>query len=107
MPSIKEEKIIRNLVHFANNEAVGLNKLRILKRISTLSGWTVLLVAFTLAFQQSKHLAPWIYTIAAAFGGALIGLAIWYENTLLTWPTLRRFLDLEKLKNYKGRPNHG
>ena len=87
-------------MRFARNEATGLKRVRTLKRVSKIGGWTGLVVSFTCAFQNPPPVPEWTITFAAAMDGGMIGLGIWFENTLRTWPTLRQFVDLERLKNY-------
>ena len=97
---MRQEKIIENLVRFARDEAAGLKRVRTLKRISKIGSWTVLVVSFTCAFQDPPPVPEWIPTFAAAMGGGMIGLGIWFAHTLRTWPTLRQFVDLKRLKIY-------
>ena len=95
----QQQRIMQNLAHFARNEEAGLKKVRVMKTISQIAGWVCLLIAFSLAFQESAAFSPWIHTFIAAFGGALIGIGVWFENTLVTWPILRQFIDLTRMQN--------
>ncbi|HHP7233601.1 MAG TPA: hypothetical protein ACFCUC_03140 [Desulfobacterales bacterium] len=96
---MKKEKIIENLARFARNEAAGLKRVCTLKRVSKIGGWTGLVVSFPCAFQDPPPVPAWIITFAAATGGGMIGLEIWFEH-MCTWPTLRQFVHLERLENY-------
>jgi hypothetical protein len=91
--------ILRALARFARDEEGSLHRLRMRQRLSFALGCLILLVAFSLAFQESDLVAPWIYTLAAAFGGVCLGLATWFDSSLATWPVMRDYLDLERLRN--------
>ncbi|KQC12623.1 MAG: hypothetical protein APR63_10525 [Desulfuromonas sp. SDB] len=100
------------MVELAENEKSQLKKMKISKNISLIMGWIILLAAFSLSFLKLNFISPWIYSVAAAFGGVFIGLGVCFGNSLDTWPVLRKFLNLEKLKqqgeeNIGSRINHG
>lgn len=95
---MKEEKILINLIIFACNEEAGLKQLRRYKHISKIGGWLILLIAFSLAFMEPIPLPVWIVLFVTAMAGAMIGLGTWFEHTLDSWPVIRRYLDLERLK---------
>lgn len=104
---MKEEKILKNLSAFAGNEEAGLKQVRLYKRISKFGGWLILLIAFSLAFMEPALLPVWLVVFVAAMGGAMIGLDIWFEHTLDSWPVIRRYLDLERLQAEAGKPPNG
>ena len=104
---MKEEKILKNLINFALNEEAGLKQLRRYKRISKIGGWLILLITFSLVFMEPMPLPVWFVVFVAAMGGAMIGLGIWFEHTLDSWPVMRRYLDLERLKAEGGDTQNG
>jgi hypothetical protein len=93
------EGIRQALVRFARDEEGSLRRLRKRRSLALVIGSVILLAAFSLAFQESDQVAPWVYTVSAAFGGGLLGLANWFDSSLATWPVLRDYLDLERLRN--------
>lgn len=95
----QREKIIQALSGLVVDEAAELDKLRQKKRVAQLAGGMLLLLAFTLIFQDSESPLAWLYALGSACGGILIGLSICYERSLLTWPILRDFLDRDRLRN--------
>lgn len=99
MKDKQREKIIQALAGLVRDEAAEMNKLRLRKRITQLAGWLALILAFTLAFQDSESPLAWLYTLGAALGGVLLGLNIWFEKSLLSWPVLREFLDRDRLRD--------
>ena len=99
----QREKIIQALSGLVRNEAVELDKLRQKKRVAQLAGGIILLLAFTLVFQDSESPLAWLYSLAAALGGILIGLSMCFERSLLTWPILREYLDRDRLRDTRKR----
>lgn len=94
----KEKKIFKQLTDLIENEESQLRKIRIFKSISMIAGGVILSASFTFALLEIDVISPFVYTITAAFGGTFIGLAVCWGNSLDTWPILRKFLDLEKIK---------
>ncbi len=94
-----EKKILRNLIVFAKNEEAGLLRVRKFYLISKFGGWFILLLSFIQAFQNTNFIPTWLTTFLAAMGGAMIGLSIWFDHTLKTWPIMRNYVDLEKLRS--------
>ncbi|MGD8379627.1 MAG: hypothetical protein PVI37_12190 [Gammaproteobacteria bacterium] len=97
MKKAHRDKIVADLHRMLTDEPRQLTRLRRVMRLIKVTGWFVLLVCFSLAFMESEAVSPWIYTAAAAIGGALIGIGVWLENTLLTWPVLKEFIDRDRL----------
>jgi uncharacterized integral membrane protein len=95
----QQEKIIQALSGLVMDEASELTKLRQKKRVTQLAGGMILLLAFTLVFQDSESPLAWLYALGSACGGILIGMSICYERSLLTWPILRDFLDRDRLRS--------
>jgi hypothetical protein len=93
--------ILQALVRFAQDEDKSMQRLRRRRYISLISACILLLAAFTFAFQESEQVAPWLYTLVAALGGIALGLSTWLDSSLATWPVLRNYLDLDRLRNTK------
>ncbi len=58
----------------------------------------ILLITFSLAFMEPVPLPVWFLIFITAMAGVMIGLGTWFEQTLDSWPIIRRYLDLERLK---------
>lgn len=92
-------QVLKALMLLANDEENALEKVRRSKNLSNGLGFGVLCASFFLALVPSFGIPAWATAIGASFGGALIGLGIWFENSLIQWPVLKEFLDLERLRS--------
>jgi uncharacterized membrane protein YdcZ (DUF606 family) len=99
------EQVLKALVLLAADEQAALRKVRASHRWFKIGGFGVMFVAFFLAFNPSFGVPCWVLAAVAAFGGALAGLALWFENSLVQWPVLKQYLDLERLRGLsKDKP---
>ena len=94
-------QVLKALVLLATDEGAAMNKVRTGHRGFKGGGFGVLFASFFLAFNPSFGIPCWIIAVAASFGGALVGLAAWFENSLVQWPVIKEFLDLARLRKMK------
>ncbi|GEM_PF-4213365 len=92
------EQVLKALVLLATDEQAALCKVRTNHRWFKIGGFGMMLDSFFLAFNPSFVIPCWIIALAAAFGGASMGLAVWFENSIVHWPILKEYLDLERLR---------
>lgn len=102
---MNEAKIRSNLIAFVCDEQAGLTRLRGLRWVSGAGGWIILVTAFSLAFMEQEVLPGWSLVFAASLGGGMIGLGTWFKHTLDSWPVIRGYLDLERLRAEGGDPH--
>jgi hypothetical protein len=94
----KPEQVLQALTLLAKDEPRALGNLRRSHRWFKIGGFGVMLASFFLAFNPSFGIPCWIIALAAALGGALMGLAVWFENSIIQWPILKEYLDLKRLR---------
>jgi len=80
------------------NSSVARNKR--LRHIFTAIGWIGILVSFLESLEP--HIPIWAISVIGIVGGLSLGLAIFFESILKQWPTMKTYLDKEKiLKDYE------
>lgn len=92
------EQTRQALVLLATDEQAALRKVRASHRWFKTGGFGVMFAAFFIALNPSFGVPCWVSAVAASFGGSLIGLSLWFENSLAQWPVLKEYLDLERLR---------
>ncbi len=96
------EGALRALILLAKDEEMALGAVRRKRRLFNGCGFVLLLAAFFLAFNPSFRVPGWVLAFVASLGGAVLGMGIWFENSLAQWPVLKEFLDLERLRGMAG-----
>lgn len=92
------ERILRDLAAFASDEEASVKRVRRTGWLSKASGWLLLFLCFSIAFMYPRALPAGLLILIAGMGGVLLALGVWFTSTADTWPVLRGYLDLDRLR---------
>lgn len=92
----RERRLVRSMAGFIENEPQKLARLRVYYKITAVVSWLMLMFTFLVLFQAGSTFG-WVIGLGFA-AGATLGANIYFHNAIIQWPVLRRFLNVEAIK---------
>jgi hypothetical protein len=92
-----EARLLRQLKKLVENESRELKRIQRVAFILGVIGWLTVFAAFLEASKPNWPL--WVIATCASVGGICIGLSIMLKTAHRQWPVVRRFLNIEAIKD--------
>jgi len=89
------KRTLRVLAKLMQDENSSVTRTKMLKHTFTTIGWIGILVSFLESLEP--HMPIWTISVIGIIGGLSLGVAIFCESILKQWPTMKTYLDKEKI----------
>jgi hypothetical protein len=97
-----QAKVLRGLARALADERAHLLKFGRWGNWTSLAGSVLVAVALLYAFDRHGFSGV-LFVVMGAVGGVLMGLSIYFSSAVRQWPVVRRFLDVQAVKEAAAR----